>query len=151
MSAAAIWGGCLVAIACRSPRMAGGAGSVGRLHEGWTVASILTLALNPTIDVASECDIVRPIHKIRTANESYEPGGGGVNVARVIVELGGDVELLCLAGGVTGALLDQLLGEIPIRRRMVPIAGNTRISLTVFERKTGNEFRFIPNGPKLSP
>jgi 6-phosphofructokinase 2 len=115
------------------------------------VASILTLALNPTIDVASECDVVRPIHKIRTANESYEPGGGGVNVARVIVELGGDVELLCLAGGVTGALLDQLLGDVPIRRRMVPIAGNTRISLTVFERKTGNEFRFIPNGPKLSP
>jgi 6-phosphofructokinase 2 len=101
--------------------------------------------------VSSECDIVRPIHKIRTANETYEPGGGGVNVARVIAELGGDVEVLCLAGGITGALLDQLLGEIPIRRRIVPISGNTRISLTVFERKTGDEFRFVPNGPKLSP
>jgi 6-phosphofructokinase 2 len=115
-----------------------------------TVASILTLALNPCIDVSSECDIVRPLHKIRTSNETYEPGGGGVNVARVVAELGGDVEVLCLAGGVTGALLDQLLGEIPIRRRIVPIAGNTRISLTVFERKTGNEFRFIPNGPRLT-
>ena len=83
------------------------------------MASILTLALNPTIDVASECDIVRPVHKIRTANETYEPGGGGVNVARVIAELGGDVEVLCMAGGVTGAFLDQLLGEIPLRRRMV--------------------------------
>jgi 6-phosphofructokinase 2 len=115
------------------------------------VTSILTLALNPTIDVSSECDIVQPIHKIRTANEAYEPGGGGVNVARVVAELGGDVEVMCLAGGITGALLDQLLGEIPIRRHMVPIAGNTRISLTVFERKTGNEFRFVPNGPRLSP
>jgi 6-phosphofructokinase 2 len=42
------------------------------------------------------------------------------------------------------------LGAIPLQRRIIPISGSTRISFTVFERKTGDEFRFTPNGPKLS-
>lgn len=113
--------------------------------------AIVTLSLNPTIDVASETDLVRPTHKIRTSNEEYEPGGGGVNVARVIIELGGSAKLICPAGGFPGRMLDELLGAIPVPRHIVPIAGNTRISFTVFERKTGQEYRFTPNGPTLSP
>jgi 6-phosphofructokinase 2 len=113
--------------------------------------AIVTLSLNPAIDVSSETDRVVPIHKIRTSNEEYEPGGGGVNVARVIVELGGNATLICPAGGFPGKMLDELLGVVPLPRRIVPIKGETRISFTVFERKTGNEFRFTPNGPKLSP
>lgn len=112
--------------------------------------AIVTLSLNPAIDVSSETDRVVPTHKIRTSNEEYEPGGGGVNVARVVVELGGKATLICPAGGFPGKMLDELLGVIPIPRTIVPIAGDTRISFTVFERKTGNEFRFTPNGPKLS-
>ena len=112
--------------------------------------AIVTLSLNPTIDVSSETDRVLPTHKIRTANEQYEPGGGGVNVARVIIELGGTARLICPAGGFSGQMLDELLGADPVPRRIVPIAGRTRISFTVLERKTGNEFRFTPNGPKLS-
>lgn len=111
---------------------------------------IVTFSLNPTIDVASEADVVRPTHKIRTSNETYEPGGGGVNVARVIVEMGGDAMLIAAAGGFTGKLLEERLDAVPIRHRLVPIAGNTRIALTIFERKTGHEFRFTPNGPTLS-
>jgi 6-phosphofructokinase 2 len=112
--------------------------------------AIVTLSLNPTIDVSSETDRVLPTHKIRTANEQYEAGGGGVNVARVIIELGGWAKVICPAGGFSGQMLDELLGAEPVPRRIVPIAGRTRISFTVFERKTGNEFRFTPNGPKIS-
>jgi 6-phosphofructokinase 2 len=111
--------------------------------------SIVTLSLNPTIDMMSETDLVAPTHKIRTSNEAYEPGGGGVNVARVIHELGGKASLIAPAGGFTGKMFDELLAAIPISRTLVPISGNTRISVTVFERKTGHEFRFTPNGPTL--
>ena len=112
--------------------------------------TIAALSLNPTIDMMSEADLVVPTHKIRTSNESFEPGGGGVNVARVIHELGGKAMVICPAGGFSGRMLDELLGAIPLPRRIVPIAGNTRISVTVFERKTGHEYRFTPNGPTLS-
>jgi 6-phosphofructokinase 2 len=112
--------------------------------------TIVTLALNPTIDMMSEADVVKPIHKIRTSNENYGPGGGGVNVAKVVVELGGSAEVIAAAGGFPGRMLDDLLGRIPVPRRIVPIGGVTRISFTVFERGTGQEYRFVPTGPTLS-
>lgn len=112
--------------------------------------NIVTLSLNPTIDFASETDIVRPTSKTRTYNETYDPGGGGVNVARTIRELGGEASVICPAGGFTGKLLDEMLGRSSISRTIVPIAGMTRISVTIYERKSGQEYRFIPNGPTLS-
>ncbi|HVL72051.1 MAG TPA: hypothetical protein VM434_09220, partial [Beijerinckiaceae bacterium] len=60
---------------------------------------IVTLTLNPSIDGASEAEAVRPTHKIRTSNERYDPGGGGINVARVVNELGGASLAVYLAGG----------------------------------------------------
>ena len=78
--------------------------------------AIVTLSLNPTIDVTSEADLVRPTHKIRTSNETYEPGGGGVNVARVIPSSAASATVICPAGGFPGQMLDELLGAIPIPR-----------------------------------
>ena len=111
---------------------------------------ILTLALNPTIDISAEAEVVRPTHKIRTSNETFEPGGGGVNVARVIHELGGNAEAFCIVGGVTGSLLADLLGRTGVRARMIEVAGNTRMAHMVYERSTGLEYRFVPSGPEIS-
>ena len=112
--------------------------------------TIITLTPNPAIDLWCEADAVKPIHKIRTFNEDLDPGGGGINVARVITALGGDVEAICLAGGVTGALLGELLDERGISHRLIPIAGRTRMSYTVHEHKSALEYRFIPSGPHLT-
>lgn len=112
---------------------------------------IVTLTLNPAIDGACVADAVHPTHKIRTRGDQYHPGGGGINVARVIRELGGPATAVYLAGGATGAILDGLMAEAGLDARSVPIAGHTRISLTVFEDTTGQEFRFVPEGPEVSP
>jgi len=112
--------------------------------------AIVTLTLNPTIDGSSEAERVRPIHKVRTTGERYDPGGGGINVARVVRALGGDALAICLAGGATGPVLDALLEEHGVPRRFVSIRGPTRISLTVYERASGQEYRFVPEGPRLS-
>ncbi len=111
---------------------------------------IVTLTLNPTVDNASEAERVRPTHKIRTWNERYYPGGGGINVARVIAALGGAALPVYLAGGPTGALLSDLLRTAGFAATMVPIAGNTRISHAVFERATGLEYRFVAEGPEVT-
>jgi hypothetical protein len=44
---------------------------------------IVTLTLNPAIDASCQADEVGPVRKIRTFDERYDPGGGGINVARV--------------------------------------------------------------------
>jgi 6-phosphofructokinase 2 len=111
---------------------------------------IVTLTLNPAIDVSSEADKVQHTHKVRTTGEAIEPGGGGINVARVLAKLGADVSAMFLGGGVTGRVLDDLLERSGIHRQMVAIADDTRMSLTVVERSTGNEYRFVPEGPEVS-
>jgi 6-phosphofructokinase 2 len=70
---------------------------------------VVTLTLNPAIDGAAEAEQVRPIHKIRTWAERYDPGGGGINVARVVQELGGSALTVYLSGGATGPILDALV------------------------------------------
>lgn len=106
--------------------------------------------MNPAIDVAYETDRVFHTHKIRTQREHYDPGGGGINVARVIARLGGTARAYYLAGGATGATLDDLLDFHQIVRFRIPIQGNTRISTAVYERDTGKEFRFVPRGPMVT-
>ena len=111
---------------------------------------VATLTLNPAIDGSSETEKVVPTHKVRTSSERYDPGGGGINVARVLARLGERVEVIYCAGGATGALLDDLLGDHGLVRQSIPIHDHTRMSLTVFERSSGKEFRFVPEGPLLA-
>jgi 6-phosphofructokinase 2 len=114
-------------------------------------ARIATVTLNPALDLSSVADVVQPVHKIRTVGDNVDPGGGGINVARVVHALGGDTLALIAAGGVTGRYVEDLLDEARVPRRSVKIAGRTRVSLTVLERSTGLEYRFVPLGPVLAP
>ena len=110
------------------------------------MTSVLCVALNPTVDVSCEAARVRPTHKIRTHNQRHHPGGGGVNVARVIAELGGNPELLYLSGGATGALLDDLLASAAIEKHKIATSVPVRMAFMVYEEETGLEYRFVPVG-----
>lgn len=112
---------------------------------------ILTVTLNPAVDISSQTDVVFPTRKVRASGTRYDPGGGGINVARVVSELGGDAEAVFMAGGEIGSLLDRLLEDEGVRRRLIPIAGQTRIDFVVQEQKTGLEYRFVAAGPTIGP
>lgn len=114
------------------------------------MSSILTITLNPTVDLFGEVGVVRPIRKVRVSNQHYAPGGGGINVARVIATIGGAVEAVFLGGGPTGSWLDALLARGGIRRQMVTISGDTRVAFAVQESGSGFDYRFVPNGPAVS-
>lgn len=111
---------------------------------------VVTLTLNPCIDASSETEEVRPMRKNRITNERFDPGGGGINVARVVAVLGGPAHAIYLAGGLTGQTLDKMIDEIGLARTTIPIQGDTRISHTVFERQTRQEYRFVPEGPAIA-
>ncbi len=114
-----------------------------------SVPAIVTLTMNPAIDVSASVDYVTPDHKLRCETPTYEPGGGGINVARAIRTLGGEVLALFPAGGPAGALLSSLLDAEGVRHRTVPIAGWTRENMNVTERVTRRQFRFVMPGPTL--
>ena len=110
---------------------------------------IVTLTMNPTVDIASDADAVRPVRKVRTRDETFDPGGGGVNVSRVLRELGADTLAVVTAGGVSGRLLEELLDGGGVPRASIPTAGRTRISYTVHDLGAKQEYRFVPEGPVL--
>ena len=114
-----------------------------------TEPRIVTLTVNPTVDIACDTEAVRPIHKLRTYAEMQDPGGGGVNVARVVHELGGNVLAIVLAGGFPGQFLEELLAEEHVPCRALRIAGRTRISYTVHDRASRQEYRFVAEGPQV--
>jgi 6-phosphofructokinase 2 len=111
---------------------------------------ILTLTMNPALDVSTSVDQVIPTHKLRCAAAEIHPGGGGVNVARVLRRLGSDVLALYPAGGVTGQSLGQLLEQEQVHSQVISITGETRESFSVDERSSGREFRFVLPGPTLA-
>ena len=64
--------------------------------------SIVTLTMNPALDITTDADVVRPTDKVRCTSVRYDPGGGGVNVAQVAHNLGASVTAVFPAGGATG-------------------------------------------------
>ena len=111
---------------------------------------IVTLCMNPALDITTSTDVVRPTDKLRCAAARYDPGGGGVNVALVAAVLGAQATAVFPAGGPAGELVHNLLVAegLPVRR--VPIGGSTRESITVNELHTSQQYRFVLPGPALT-
>jgi 6-phosphofructokinase 2 len=111
---------------------------------------IITLTMNPAVDIWTSVERIEPVRKLRCRAERREAGGGGINVARVIHRLGGDVLAVYLAGGVVGEQLKRLVAKEGVPDLVVPIAEETRESFTVTDETTRDEFRFVMPGPTLS-
>jgi 6-phosphofructokinase 2 len=62
-------------------------------------------------------------HKLRCEGLRREPGGGGINVARVVHILGGAATAVYAAGGATGTALRELLDAARVSQRVVAIRG----------------------------
>jgi 6-phosphofructokinase 2 len=113
------------------------------------MAAIVTLTMNPALDIATTTDRVVPRHKLRCEAPRYDPGGGGINVARAVHALGGDALAIFPAGGAAGEMIQHLLRQEGVPHRTIPVAGFTRASLAVDERISGSQYRFILPGPEI--
>jgi len=113
-------------------------------------ATILTVTMNPAVDITTTTELVRPTDKNRCSGVRYDPGGGGVNVARVAHVLGVQSHAIFPSGGPTGGTLCELLADCGIPFTNVPIQGSTRESFTVEESVTGLQYRFVLPGPTLT-
>ena len=112
--------------------------------------SIATLTINPAVDISTSVEQIVPVHKLRCASSRYDPGGGGINAARVIRRMGGNVTAIYPVGGATGQLLQRLVDAEGIDSVTFPIGNETRTSFTVLEKGTGDEYRFVLPGPPHS-
>lgn len=114
------------------------------------MTDIVTVTPNPAVDLSTAVDRIVPVYKLRGTSQRRDPGGGGINVARVVKRLGGDVRAIYPAGGAMGDLLGRLLDAEGISSLALPIAGETREDFFVNETSTGQQYRFILPGPRLA-
>jgi 6-phosphofructokinase 2 len=111
-------------------------------------APILTLTLNPALDITTTTQRLTPRRKLRCLAPRYDAGGGGANVSRAIKELGGTSLAFLLLGGRTGERYMEVLAPGGIDTRVYQAAGETRFSLTVMEEASGEHYRFLLPGPE---
>ncbi|NLU95980.1 1-phosphofructokinase family hexose kinase [Chitinophaga sp. Ak27] len=112
---------------------------------------IITITLNPAIDKSTTVQKLVPERKLACTAPTFEPGGGGVNVARAIQKLGGNAKAIYLAGGHTGKFYDSLLQAEGVSAISVPIAGHTRENLIVTDMGNHAQYRLDMPGPWVNP
>ncbi|MFH8474607.1 1-phosphofructokinase family hexose kinase [Streptomyces sp. NPDC018000] len=129
---------------------------------------ILTVTLNTALDLTYGVPELVPHASHRVSDMSERPGGKGLNVARVLSALGHDTVVTGFAGGATGAVLRELLAGLspqdadteagndsvpaaaPITDALVTVAGNTRRTIAVVDRATGDTTQLNEPGPLVT-
>lgn len=109
---------------------------------------ILTITLNPTIDCTTGVPELIPRRKLRCEAATFHPGGGGVNVSRVIKELGGETTAMVAVAGHSGQFFRGLILDAGIDAVFLEARGMTRQSFAVHEGVSGHQFRLLFPGPK---
>jgi 6-phosphofructokinase 2 len=113
------------------------------------MGQILTLTLNPSLDLFTSSQKVKADEKVRCAQLRKDPGGGGINASRVIQRLGGNTLAIFPCGQHAGKELVELLTAENLNIIPVSAQFEVRTSFTVYEESTQRLFRFVPEGSKL--
>lgn len=112
---------------------------------------VVTLTFSPALDVATSVDVVTPSRKLRCETPLQEPGGGGINVARVVRRLGTEAIAVAPLGGDNGRMVvEQLIAE-GVTVEQVEVEHLIRQSFAVTEESTGHQYRFVLPARRLDP
>ncbi len=109
---------------------------------------ILTVTLNPALDLATKVGAVVSNVKLRCEPARLDPGGGGINVSRAVRILGGASRTFVVLGGHNGEHMAKLMTEAGLDLIVHPSRGETRSSLSVIDKRTGDQYRFMLPGPE---
>src|SRR6266516_1634698 len=118
----------------------------------WTTRApmILVVSLNPALDVTHHVAGVDWSGVNRPRQVTAVPGGKGLNVARTLRDLGSDVLVAGLAGGVTGEAVSTGLDQAGVQSRFTPVAGETRRTFAVVDLASHDTALFNEPGPAVS-
>lgn len=114
------------------------------------MVKIYTLTFAPSLDSATLTPQLYPEGKLRCSAPVFEPGGGGINVARAITFLGGRASAIFPAGGATGEHLVSLLADEQVPVYTVNAQDWTRQNLHVHVESSGEQYRFVMPGATLT-
>ena len=113
------------------------------------MSKIVTITFNPSIDKSAAVPALIAEKKLSCSEPRFEPGGGGINVARAIKKLGGDASAIYPAGGYTGKFFNDLLAEQNIPSIVIKVENPLRENIIMLEESSNNQYRFGFPGARL--
>jgi 1-phosphofructokinase len=112
---------------------------------------IITVTLNPAVDQNLELDQLLLGDTNRVRDSRIDPGGKGVNVSRVLRELGRESLACGLAPGSLGRFVEHSLLELGILCDFVHTRGQTRTNLTLVDDSAHETTLLSYRGPEIDP
>ncbi|QKY70365.1 1-phosphofructokinase [Lentibacillus sp. CBA3610] len=109
---------------------------------------ILTITLNPSVDISYKLEAFNLDTVNRVADVSKTAGGKGLNVSRVIQQLGEDVAASGFLGGSLGQFIRSEISDQGIENFFVSIAGDTRNCIAVIHK--GQQTEILETGPTIN-
>jgi len=111
---------------------------------------IATVTLNPSLDEWLQLDTLRVGDLNRATDFARYPGGKGINVARVIHELGGSTVAYGVAGGEDGLILRELMNRLAIPHQFLTVRGATRNNYKIRTARPRALTEINAAGPRVS-
>lgn len=110
---------------------------------------ITTLTINPSLDKSTHFTGLIAEQKIRCENPRYDAGGGGINVSKAILKLGGNSLCIFTSGGSSGEMLEELVNKQYIESAIIKTKNWTRENFIAFENISKAQYRFGFSGNEL--
>jgi 1-phosphofructokinase family hexose kinase len=111
---------------------------------------ILTVTPNTALDRIEVLPSLQPGKVLRSTSLTLSAGGKGVNVARAIKNLGGEVYCTGLLGGHTGRQHAELVRQEGLPASWTWIEGETRVAIVILDERTGEMTVINEEGPAVS-
>ncbi|WP_164217780.1 hexose kinase [Virgibacillus sp. YIM 98842] len=108
---------------------------------------ILTITLNPSVDISYKMDKLSLDTVNRVADVSKTAGGKGLNVSRVIRQLGEDVAATGFLGGSLGDFIRRSIADQGIHDYFIDVKGDTRNCIAVIHE--GQQTEILEAGPVI--
>ncbi len=112
---------------------------------------IATVTLNPSIDQHLEVEKLVKHDANRASSVTYHAGGKGVNVSKVVRELGGPTRAYTIVAGFVGDFWNELVEEIDVPHWSMRVEGQTRVNTVITDRLDRTQTRISAPGPCAKP
>ena len=114
------------------------------------MSKIITITFSPSVDKSTMISALEPEKKLKCSTPKLEPGGGGINIARVLKKLGTEAIAVFPSGGYNGSLFNELLEKENVPSIIVKVQHETRENFVVQDKSTRKQFRFVMPANELS-
>ena len=114
-------------------------------------SAIVSLSLNPAIDLSYEINDLKHDQKTRATKTYYDPGGTGINVGRALEKLKANSYTCCITAGKMGEFLDAMLRQELNNIVSLQVEGETRINTTLLQKFPFQQYEINAAGPTITP